>query len=137
MKHIDCEHCPLSWEERGYDDVDAGCHCYDDFYGNKFVCFLPRFIKKIILKRKTRLMGKQYKDIVEWYAEQERKTNALQKAINEVVFEDCFDDVKRFLCYEINGEIHKYNTEQFLFDNSWKIRERYEDLLKESEINDE
>lgn len=131
----DCEHCPLSWEERGYDDADAGCHWYDDFYGNKFVCFLPRFIKNILLKRNMWLMDKRYEGIGEWYVEQERKTNALQKAIKEILFEDCCNnDVKRFLCYEIDGKIYKYDTEQILFDNTWRIRERYEDLLKESEV---
>ena len=133
MKYFDCEHCPLAWEERGCEDIDAGCHVYDDFYGNKFVCFLPRFIKNILLKEQLRLKEMEYEGIAEWYVEEEHKNNALQKAIKEIIFGDSDRDVERFLCYERNGEIQKYNTDQFLFDHIWKVRHRYEELLKESE----
>lgn len=69
----DCKYCPLAWEERGYDDIDAGCHWYDDFYGNKFICLLPRFIKNILLKRKMRLTDKY------WCREEERQSDVLRK----------------------------------------------------------
>ena len=51
----DCEHCPLSWEVRGYDDVDCGCYMAE--YGEDcpktlLICMLPNWIKKILLRYK-------------------------------------------------------------------------------------
>lgn len=50
----DCENCPLSWEVRGYDDVDCGCYMaeYGDYPKTDLICKLPRWIKKILLKHK-------------------------------------------------------------------------------------
>ena len=54
----DCEHCPLSWEVRNYDgDVDCGC-CVatfgEDYPKTLLICMLPNWIKKIMLKYKTK-----------------------------------------------------------------------------------
>ena len=50
----DCEHCPLSWEVRGYDDGDCGCYMaeYGDYPKTDLICRLPRWIKKILLRHK-------------------------------------------------------------------------------------
>lgn len=51
----DCEHCPLSWEVKGYDDVDCGCYMAEigeDYPKSDLICMLPNWIKKILLKRK-------------------------------------------------------------------------------------
>lgn len=53
----DCEHCPLCWEVRGYDDVDCGCYMAE--YGNDcpktvLICMLPVWIKKILLRYKRK-----------------------------------------------------------------------------------
>lgn len=61
----DCEHCPLSWEVRGYDDVDAGCIMAE--YGEGYpktdlICKLPRWIKKILLKHKKKSEEQIYKE---------------------------------------------------------------------------
>lgn len=53
----DCEHCPLSWEVRGYDDWDWGCHMAEhgeDYPKTILICMLPRWIKKILLKHKRK-----------------------------------------------------------------------------------
>lgn len=53
----DCEHCPLSWEVRYYDDVDCGCCMAEfgkDYPKTMLVCMLPNWIKKILLKHKTK-----------------------------------------------------------------------------------
>ena len=50
----DCAGCPLSWEVRLYDDVDCGCYMAE--FGEEYpkallICMLPRWIKKILLRR--------------------------------------------------------------------------------------
>jgi len=50
----DCEHCPLSWEVRYYDDVDCGCcmaEIGEDYPKTLLICMLPRCIKNILLKK--------------------------------------------------------------------------------------
>lgn len=53
---IDCENCPLSWEHTDHEGecYDCGCNFYDDLYGNKFICRLPNFIKRMIENYKNR-----------------------------------------------------------------------------------
>lgn len=56
----DCEHCPLSWEVKYYDDVDCGCcmaECGKDYPKTMLICMLPNWIKKILLKHKTESEG--------------------------------------------------------------------------------
>ena len=51
----DCEHCPLSWEVRGYEDADCGCYMAkpgEDCPKTLLICMLPRWIKKILLRQK-------------------------------------------------------------------------------------
>lgn len=53
----DCEHCPLSWEDRGYEDADCGCYMAE--YGEEYpktdlICKLPNWVKKILLKHKIK-----------------------------------------------------------------------------------
>ena len=53
----DCENCPLSWEVRGYDDTDCGCYMAEageDCPKSLLICMLPRWIKKILLRRKVK-----------------------------------------------------------------------------------
>lgn len=50
----DCEHCPLSWEERGLEDCDCGCYMAEygeDYPKTELICMLPGWIKKILLKK--------------------------------------------------------------------------------------
>ena len=52
----DCEHCPLSWEVRGYDDCDCGCYMADfgeDYPRTLLICMLPNWVKKILLRHKV------------------------------------------------------------------------------------
>ena len=52
----DCEHCPLYWEVRGYDDADCGCYMAEygeDYPKTDLICMLPNWIKKILLRYKT------------------------------------------------------------------------------------
>lgn len=60
----DCERCPLSWEVRGYDDVDCGCYMaeYGDYPKTALICMLPRWIKKILLKHKQKSEKQIYKE---------------------------------------------------------------------------
>ena len=55
----DCKHCPLSWEDRSYEGECNDCGCYMAEYGNDYpktmaICMLPNWIKKILLRYKTK-----------------------------------------------------------------------------------
>lgn len=52
----DCEHCCMGWEDRGYEGECNDCGCYMAKRGNDYpktmlICMLPRWIKKIFLKK--------------------------------------------------------------------------------------
>lgn len=53
----DCEHCPSSWEDRGYEGECNDCGCFLAKNGHEnapmLICMLPRWIKKILLRYKT------------------------------------------------------------------------------------
>lgn len=51
----DCEHCPLSWEERGLEDCDCGCYMAEysnDYPKSMLICMLPYWVKRLIKKIK-------------------------------------------------------------------------------------
>lgn len=53
----DCEHCPLGWEDIGYEGEcnDCGCYmaeCGKDYPKTILICMLPKWIKKILLSRR-------------------------------------------------------------------------------------
>ena len=53
----DCEHCPLSWEDRGYEGECYDCGCFMAEFGKDYpktvlICMLPNRIKKILLRHK-------------------------------------------------------------------------------------
>lgn len=62
----DCEHCPLSWADIDYWGECNDCGCYmakhgKDYPRTSLVCMLPRWIKKILLRRKEgEYMGKLF-----------------------------------------------------------------------------
>ena len=58
----DCEHCPLSWEDRSYEGEcnDCGCcvaECGNDYPKTMLICMLPNWIKRILLRYKTESEG--------------------------------------------------------------------------------
>lgn len=51
----DCECCPLSWEDRGYESECYDCGCYmaesgKDYPKTSIICMLPNWIKKLLLR---------------------------------------------------------------------------------------
>lgn len=96
---VDCAECPLSWEDRGYEDADAGCFVYGDLYGDRLCCRLPgpvkRAMKKAISRRNDRELSKSYEGIDEWYTDSEKRDammkSALQMIFPEIAFTD-FDE---------------------------------------------
>lgn len=55
----DCENCPLGWEDRSYEGECMSCGCYmaergKDYPKTMLICMLPKWIKKILLKRRKR-----------------------------------------------------------------------------------
>ena len=59
----DCEHCPLSWEDRSYEGECNDCGCFLAKKGHDIapmlICMLPRWIKKILLKHKAESEDKE------------------------------------------------------------------------------
>ena len=128
----DCEHCPLSWEEWGCDDVDAGCYWYGDLDYGGIVCRLPYFIKNILISLKLKKMEGRFDGIVEWYASEEKKNDALIQAIREEFL------CNKLLCYkDEDGILHECNTDLILIQTAWKIRNRYNELLSGSSETEE
>lgn len=84
----DCSECPCAWEDRSYEgDCDCGCVASGSMTGKSPVCFLPRCVKRLIRKladaRRDRALCEEYDGIAEWFAESERKDEAMRKAIME------------------------------------------------------
>lgn len=137
MKSCECETCPLSWEDRGYDDVDCGCWVYDDLYGCEFVCYLPNFIKRLILKAKKwkrdKALDRQYDGMAEWFDEEQRKDLAFRQAVEECILKNRYGD-ELILCREdIAGNRYKVEiSEEYSL-----ARMRYEELLKGGHKNED
>ena len=134
MKECNCEYCPLSWEDRGVEDGDAGCYWYGNLYGTRFMCHMPNFIKKFITNARERQIDaardKQYAGIGDWFMEEERKTKAMQQALQEKLFTNRYDE-ELFLCYEHNGKLYKYGDDNKVSnEQAAEIRWRYEELIK-------
>lgn len=73
----DCKHCPLSWEVRCYDDFDCGCYAAElgeDSPKTSLICMLPRWIKKIILRYKTKKERKSLDAFICDYSEQQTES---------------------------------------------------------------
>lgn len=61
-----CECCPLSWEERGYEGECYDCGCCmaeynQDYPKTELICMLPNWIKKILLRRKIEKSVRRFK----------------------------------------------------------------------------
>lgn len=64
-----CECCPLSWEVRGYEGECYDCGCYMAEYSYEYpksmlICMLPRWIKKMLLRRKMKKSERRFKNEV-------------------------------------------------------------------------
>lgn len=73
----DCEHCPLSWEVRLYDDVDCGCYMAE--FGEEYpklllTCMLPRWVKRILLRRAEKQEEKRASEYLEYLNKQAKES---------------------------------------------------------------
>ena len=136
MKTYDCETCPLSWEDMGYDGecYDCGCIVHGDFYGDKLICRFPNFIKSIIWKIKDsierRRMAHEDEGVVEWQEEQERKDAAFKQAIEECILTNEYGENLVLCRKDKDGKFCK----AYIGENFSLARMRYEEIL-ESEVN--
>lgn len=133
MKSHDCETCPLSWEDRGYEGecYDCGCIVYDDLYGDKLICHFPEFIKRMIRKSADKKADKDmehaYEGIGEWYEEEQRKDAAFRQAVEECILKNRYGE-ELILCREdIVGNRYKVEiSEEYSL-----ARMRYEEILED------
>ena len=137
MREIKCEDCPLSWEECSYEGEcsDCGCLVYGDLYeGDKAICHFPERIKQFIADRKQkhidRQQAHQYDGICEWYEAEQKKDTAFRQAIEEHILHNHYGDTLYLCTEDKDGKLYKY--ELGIYDVEL-ARERYEELLKESE----
>lgn len=136
MNSYDCSECPLSWEDRSYEgDCDCGCYVYGDLYGNKTLCHLPDFIKRIIARHKenkiAKIEAKQYDGIAERYEEQQKRGNAMRTSIKEILLKDRYDGEELFICHENGGNLYKLDTESILIEAPMRLIWKYEELLEQ------
>ena len=140
MKTFDCENCHLSWEDRSYEGEckDCGCMVYGDYLGGgKFICKLPKFIKKKIAKWKQQSIDKQqehqYDGIEEWFKKEQKREIAMRAAIKEILLTDSYNGEELFICCEYEGNLCKLDTDSLMIESPMRLIWRYEELLKESE----
>ena len=133
MKTHDCETCPLSWEDRGYDDIDCGCWVYEDLYGDEIICRFPNFIKRMILKAKKKKRDKalerQYDGIAEYFEEEQRKDTAFRQAVEECILKNKYGE-ELILCTE-DKDGKRWKVE--INEEYYLARMRYEEILEERE----
>ena len=128
-RECDCENCILGWEDRGFEDCDAGCHYYPDLWWNGLICYMPNFIKKILLNKRIKQEEKSWEGYTEYIQEQGRKADAMREAIESVLLKD-----GNMICYTgLDGKIYPYDQEMYLYNNAWDIASKYEELLEKKE----
>lgn len=135
MKSHDCETCPLSWEDRGYEGecYDCGCIVYGDLYGDKLICYFPDFIKRMIRKsadkKRDKEMAHEYDGMFEWYEEKQRKDAAFRQAVEECILKNRYGEELILYREDIAGNRYKVeiNEEYSL------ARMRYEEIFDERE----
>lgn len=131
-KECDCENCILGWEQRGPEDCDAGCYYYPDLWWHGLMCYMPNFIKRIILNRRIRQQEKSWEDFAEFCMEQDRKADAMREAIEEVLLQD-----GNMICYTgHDGKLHPYGS-LYLYQHAWEVVSKYEELLNRKESEEE
>ena len=137
MKSCDCEACPLSWEDRGYDDIDCGCWVYEDPYGDEIICRFPSFIKRLILKSKKKKRDKalerQCDGIAKYFEEEQRKDAAFRQAVEECILKNRYGE-ELILCREdIVG--NRYKVE--INEKYSLARMRYEEILERGDNHED
>lgn len=126
-KECDCENCILGWENRDPEDCDAGCYYYPDLWWNGLMCYMPNFIKRMILNRRIRQQEKSWEGYAEFCMEQDRKADAMREAIEEVLLKD-----GNMLCYT-GHDGNKYPYDDFyIYQRGYELMSKYEELLEES-----
>lgn len=116
-RYHDCAVCPCSWEDRSYEGEcsDCGCVAYRDLYGDRLLCQLPDWAKRMIRERHDRkrdaAMAREYDGMADYFMEQERKDTAMLQALHEMLPGTDMD-----------------------FLSAGQLRRKYEDTLKEMEM---
>lgn len=129
-----CENCEAmqntSYEYQEWECVLGIEEC--EFKDGSFGCtYKAKTIKKM-LEDLYEAKAKEWEGFVEFCEEQDKKDNALLKAINEVLFQN-----SNCLCWkDKNDELHEFNTKEFLKHHIWEIRSKYEEILEGSADNE-
>lgn len=73
----DCQNCPLSWVEQLYDGYDCGCWVAEfgeEYPKSLLVCMLPKWAKKILLRRVEKRQEKEDLEYLKYLNENETES---------------------------------------------------------------
>lgn len=91
-----CDHCPFSWEERSYDDVDCGCYIFSDLQGSCRLIPPVRFLLGWGKRRKQQYWeAHMWDDAEQYYTEQDLRYSRFEEG-----FDSVFDGYKITLADE-------------------------------------
>ena len=81
-----CDTCPFCWEERGYEDADAGCYIKGELQDTCRLIPPFRFLIGWGRRRKVRyIRNHEYDDYPEFIEKYDRELHETEKAL-----QDCF-----------------------------------------------
>lgn len=122
-----CHKCPYSWEDRGYDDADAGCYIKGDIQDK---CrLLPPFRFAVGYFRKKRFRyyaAHQYDGYPEFADKNDRESEEFNRLLLEM-----FSSIEMYRPYLDKLDQKEYivvNKKQFIEDHSWDFRYKYDEF---------
>ena len=111
----DCGKCNCGWEERGWEDWDAGCYVNPSF--DEKPCRKPLFWRRLLLRRAMYFRNHEHDGILEYYEESDRQDKKCRKALENMLG-------GAVICWkEDDGTLRECNTDGILTRGSWDIRE--------------
>lgn len=124
-----CDTCPYCWEERGYEDCDAGCYIFGDL---RDTCrLLPPFRHIIGYFRKKKALyyyAHEYDGFGEWYEQEEKKMKKYNELVGKLLkpYDLCWKDEK--------GNYHAIDKEYLIHQEVWRIKIGFDDYCNPFEV---
>lgn len=110
--------CVLGIEETEFKDGSCGCRKKE------------KTIKKM-LENMYDAQCQEYGEMADFFMEQEKKDNALAKAIKE----ELFCDNKCICIKNKDGSFYELNLDNVLKNHCWEIRSKFEELISNNNTN--
>jgi hypothetical protein len=128
----DCAHCPAGWDECSYTEggceYDGGCYIYGDEYPEPCRLLLPKFVRAFLARRQKYFKNHEYDDFGGWW----EKREAGREAIREEIKRQMYQYYPHYICWKNEvGEYQEVDTNAYIDQMAWGVRDAYEDFLKE------